>query len=318
MAGTNGRDSAALRGVILGAVASVLAIAGCGASQSSAEAQAKNGPGGGATEVTSTSVKPAEPAPKTITLVKHSAVVGEVATITSESRLAMSVRGATGGPSALSLSSVTSMTLREECLEVVDRACTKVKADVIAHDVQVDTGSGPEPTTSSMRGKSYVLTRADKSWTITDATTGKPATAEETSALGASRIYNESAFTDALPETLVVGQSLEGLASLIERQLSESKVGPTSVEVRVKGVRRLKGVEVVVASMRTSLASPADSARVVAALSGELLILVDGALPTALEFSGPLTLVSPSLNGAGTASFRQSASYSRPAGAGNH
>lgn len=315
------RPTHAARGVTLGSLLVGLVMLGCSGARGADGTSQAGGPGGGTSEVVAT-VRPAAQAttsPKPIKLVKRYPAVGDVATVRDETRIVLHFRGASGAPSTAStMTSVTSMVVELECLEVAVHACTKVKARVTAHDVQNDTGSGPRPTPSPLRGKTFVLTLAQRAWTVSDLATGQPASQEELNGLGNSAGFGLGEFADALPDTLEIGQPLDGLARLIDEELKNGGMSSNSADVRVKEARQVNGEEVVVASVRATFASPAADARSVASLSGELLLLVDGAVPVEMQLSGPLTIVSPAVNATGNASLRRVVTYARTTAASGH
>jgi hypothetical protein len=186
----------------------------------------------------------------------------------------------------------------EECLEVKDKNCVKLRV-TYAKDRSKDTTNGQgKETTNPNEGHAYIVERNGKTPKIKreDGSTTTPAEIESI-----ENAYDEEPrtkkFLDALPDTVKVGDSLDAFAKLIgEEASSEENITNKKIDssVVVQSIGTVDGKKVVTLKLNVKLEGDDENVgHLSVQMTGTIDLLVDGALPVRSNLSGPVSVTLP-------------------------
>ncbi len=184
----------------------------------------------------------------------------------------------------------------EECLEVKDQSCTKLKVTVRkATSHMVESGKAKD-VTKATQGNVYLVAFGEGGPTISRED-GKPLSKEESSEFKDK--YKKSSrakeFLDAFPDKVKVGDSLDAVAKKLGEQAADSEDKPKATSsVKVKAIEERAGKKIIILEVRVTLDGESKKVgHMKLDMSGTLEVRADAAVPVALTFSGPASVEFP-------------------------
>lgn len=249
-----------------------------------------------ASAVTSASAAPAADADG-VAVKKHYAVVGDKETSdrTQTTKFAGTVKGPKG-EQKVDNQEVEVTQKDEECTEVKDQSCTKLKVTIRKATSHMVESGKVKDVVKATQGNVYFVAFGDTGPTVTRED-GKPLSREESSEFKDK--YKKSSrakeFLDAFPDKVKVGDSLDAVAKKLGEQAADSEDKPKAVStVKVKAIEDRGGKKIIILDVRVTLEG--DSSKVghmKLDMSGTLEVRADAAVPVALDFSGPASVQFP-------------------------
>lgn len=246
---------------------------------------------------TATSSAAAAPANDGIEVKKHYAVVGDKET--SEKTQTTKFAGVVKTPKGehkIDNEEVELTEKDEECLEVKDQSCTKLKVTIRKATSHVVESGKAKDVKKATQGNVYIVAFGEGGPTISreDA---KPLSKEESAEFKDK--YKKSSrakeFLDAFPDRVKVGDSLDAVAKKLGEQAADSDDKPkTTSTVKVKAIEERAGKKIIILEVRVTLDGESSKVgHMKLDMSGTLEVRADAAVPIALTFSGPASVEFP-------------------------
>jgi hypothetical protein len=260
------------------------------------------------------------PKPRTATITKSPPKVGDEETQrkTKEEKTTVAFKGRKGGIDVDSVE-VSTVEKTEECLEVQNEICTKLKVNyrkdttdktvttrLVTLDGAPDPKDKPKPPKVTSRsganqGNVYIVTRSAKGATIARADGKKPSKSEVDAIQGAYRDDGTRGkqLVASLPTQVTVGDSLDAFAEILAKPSDKDEEQPVvTSRVTVKDIRDAQGKVIVVLAIRTEVEGKSkrvDNMKLVT--EGTMELRAEGALLIKAEHTGNLNATLPKKGG---------------------
>lgn len=294
------------------ALAGVLLV-GCGSEASkgsaSASAEAKSSAkpaasgsaaaGAGSAAAGAGSAKPKD-APKddgSVTITKHFPVVGDKSTASKSQKMNMKI--AMTSPKGDFSSDGVEEELEEkteECLAVEAKKCSKLKVTYTKAEKRNALDGKPADTkTAPFHGKTYVIELKDGTVTVAHEDGSAPP-AEELEAVKKNyrHFAQENELLEALPASVKVGDSLDGVAKALGSRIMDDGDGTLSkrdVKVTVASIKEENGKKVLVLDLSVALeGKDPNGGVIVSSVKGTVELRADAGVATKVEIKGPLEI----------------------------
>lgn len=251
-----------------------------------------------------------------VALGKRYAEVGDKETETKTQIMTLkgNVKGK-DGEKPFETTSTTTVEKTEECLEVKEKGCTKLRVTFAkAKKVSIQNGkTNDDPMATD--GKTYIVTATDGGRDITHED-GSKLDAKELDALKSKykHLTRGKALLDAMPASVKVGDSLDGVAKLLAEQSAEGEGSPkATVTLKVKEIREEGGKKLVVVDIHLLLEGESEKVgHMKTDALGTLTLDAATCRGVAGEFTGPMEMVLPKDLGTlkGTMTEKSSSTFS--------
>lgn len=285
----------------VGLVGALLMGCGSDASKTSASAESKGSaqPTTSGSAAASSSSKPKEDVKDdgSVAITKHFPVVGDKSTETKSQQMNMKI--ALTSPSGNFDSDGFEEELEEkteECLAVEAKKCTKLKVTYSKAEMKNSLKGEPAETKPALfHGKTYVVELKEGAVTVANEDGSAPPAKELEVVKRKHRHFaQETELLEALPATVKVGDSLEGVAKALGARLGDDgadKVSKRDVKVTVAAIKEEDGKKLVVLDFSVALeGKDANGGAIVTSMKGTVDLRVDTGLPTKVELKGPLEI----------------------------